>query len=154
MKSANNNGFTMMELLVALSVLAVLTAISSPKIVAQRQAAHRRAATNQFVSAHRLTRATAVRYGRRAELHLDASNLSFRVVIDTGQAGGAVDTVRMVSLNTGQVTMTSDRSVLCFDARGLATAAGSCETADAVVTFAEPGKTDTVRFTALGQELR
>lgn len=153
-RARNNAGFTMLELLISLVVLAVLAGITTPKIVGQRQAAQRRAATHQFVSAHSLTRATAVRYGRRAELHIDPSALRFWVVVDTGQTASVMDTVRMVSLDAAQLTMSSDRTVLCFDARGLATTAGACETADALVTFAEPSKTDTVRFTALGQELR
>ena len=154
LRARNNTGFTMLELLISLGVLAVLAGITTPKIVAQRQAAQRRAATYQFVSAHSLTRAIAVRSGRRAELHVDPSDMRFWVVVDTGQTAGVTDTVRMVSLDAAQLTMSSDRTVLCFDARGLATTAGACETADAVVTFAEPSKTDTVRFTALGQELR
>ena len=150
----NTRGFTLLELLTALSIMAVLGLISTPKILQQRQAAQRRAATNQFASAHRMARATAVRYGRRAEFHIDASARRFWVVVDTGQTSGVQDTVRMVSLGDSQLTMSSDRTVLCFDARGLATTAGSCETANALVTFAEPGKTDTVQFTALGHELR
>ena len=153
-RARNNTGFTMIEALIAVAVMTVLVGITAPKIVGQRQAAQRRAATYQFVSAHSLTRATAVRYGRRAELHVDPSALRFWVVVDTGQTASVMDTVRMVSLDAAQLTMSSDRTVLCFDARGLATIAGDCETANAVVTFAEPSKTDTVRFTALGQELR
>ncbi len=154
LRARNNAGFTMMELLISIGVLAILAAITTPKIVTQRQAAQRRAATRQFVSAHSVTRSTAVRYGRRAELHIDPSALRFWVVVDTGQTAGVTDTVRMVSLDAAQLTMSSDRTILCFDSRGLATTAGACETADALVTFAEPSKTDTVRFTALGQELR
>ena len=150
----NNSGFSLMEMMMVLSIMAILGAIGSPKIVSGRQAAQRRAATNQFASAHRLTRVTAVRYGRRAELHVDPATLRFWIVVDTGQTAGVPDTVRMVSLEGTQVTMASNRTILCFDARGLPTTAGACEAADALVTFAEPNKIDTVRFTALGQEIR
>jgi prepilin-type N-terminal cleavage/methylation domain-containing protein len=150
----NNGGFSLMEILMVLSIMAILGAIGSPKIVSGRQAAQRRAATNQFVSAHRLTRATALRYGRRTEFHVDATGLRFWIVVDTGQTAGTPDTVRMVSLDGTQLTMATNRTILCFDARGLPTTAGACEAADALVTFAEPSKIDTVQFTALGQELR
>jgi len=154
LRPRNSRGFTMVEMLMVVSIMAILGLIGSPKILQQRQAAQRRAATNQFASAHRMAKATAVRYGRLAEFHVDASARRFWVVVDTGQTAGVQDTVRMVSLGDSQLTMSSDRTLLCFDARGLATTAGSCETANALVTFAEPGKTDSVQFTALGQQLR
>jgi hypothetical protein len=50
--------------------------------------------------------------------------------------------------------MTSNRNLLCFDARGLASTAGSCQTGDAQVIFAESDKADTVTTTALGKVLR
>ena len=150
----NNKGFSLLEIMTVLSIMAILSVISTPKIVSQRAAAQRRAATSQFISAHSLTRVTAIRYGRRAEFHIDPSGLMFHVVVDTGQTAGVADTIRTVFLPNSSLTMYSDRAVLCFDARGLATTVGACETADALVRFVEPGKTDTVAFTALGQVIR
>ena len=147
------NGFTMLELVIALTFMAIMMLIAMPKIVVQRQAAQRRMATRQFVSAHSLTLATAVQYGRTAELHVDAPGRRFWLEVDTGQTSGISDTIRMVQL-TPDLTMSTDRTILCFDARGLASTAGACEPGNAIVTFAVPGKTDTVRFTALGEELR
>ncbi len=50
--------------------------------------------------------------------------------------------------------MASDRSMVCFDGRGLPSTAGACEGADATVVFAESSRADTVSFTLLGQVLR
>ena len=149
----NANGFTILELVIVLIFMSLLMLIATPKIISQRYAAQRRMAIRQFVSTHSLTLATAVRYGRTAELHVDAPGRRFWLEVDTGQTSGITDTVRMISL-TADLTMSTDRTILCFDARGLATTAGSCEPGNALVTFAEPGKTDTVRFSALGEELR
>jgi hypothetical protein len=50
--------------------------------------------------------------------------------------------------------MSSNRTLLCFDARGIASTAGSCQTGDAQVIFAEGATADTIVTTALGKVLR
>jgi hypothetical protein len=50
--------------------------------------------------------------------------------------------------------MTSTRTLLCFDARGIASTSGTCEPGDAQVIFAEGVMRDTVATTALGKVLR
>ena len=50
--------------------------------------------------------------------------------------------------------MASNRSLLCFDARGIASTAGSCESGDAKVIFSDGVTADTVSTTILGKVLR
>ena len=50
--------------------------------------------------------------------------------------------------------MTSNRALLCFDARGLVSTIGSCESGDAQVIFSYGVMADTVVTTILGKVLR
>jgi hypothetical protein len=52
------------------------------------------------------------------------------------------------------MAMTTNRSLLCFDPRGIASTAGSCEPGNAQVIFSDSEVADTVTTTALGKVLR
>ena len=66
-----------------------------------------------------------------------------------------MDTVRTVhSVGDGGLTMASNRALLCFDGRGMATSAGVCEAGNATVTFSSGDRTDTLTTTVLGKVMR
>ncbi len=95
-----------------------------------------------------------MRFGRLAELHVDASTVRFWVEVDTSGAG-VLDTVGLLhDLGGGRLVMTSTADTLCFDARGMATGVGSCDGPSATITFALDASEDTVTITALGKVLR
>jgi Tfp pilus assembly protein FimT len=153
---ASREGLTITELVLVIVFLAVLLAIAIPRIDTGLQRAHLQGAAAELTTAHFLARASAMRYGRPAELHIDAANGNFWVAVDTSLAGsGTKDTVgpvhRMAAAN---VTMTSTRSILCFDRRGLAYTFGTCEAPNALITFSLSGRTDTVQTTAIGKIIR
>ncbi len=102
---------------------------------------------------HSLARSTAVRYGRVSELHIDATNVRFWVEVDTSGTG-IRDTVGLMNDLARQVTMSSNRSLICFDPRGLTTTRDACEGGDAMVQFSRSGRVDTLEITALGRVLR
>lgn len=155
MSRVRDAGYTLIELMIVLVLFASLLAIATPLLVREMQGAKTRAAVNQFSSAHRLARATAIRYGGTAEFHIDAATARFWIEVDTSQAGGVTDTVRTIhDVGGGNVVMTSNRSLVCFNGRGLATTVGSCEAGDLTVTFAVSGRTDTVTASSLGKILR
>ncbi len=132
-----------------------MVAVATPTLSSAFRQTASQGAVDEFVSTHTLARSAAVRYGRTAELRIDATTARFWVEVDTSSAGGVKDTVGMVKmLESIGVELTSDRSVLCFDSRGLPTTRGSCEAADATLVFSAPGRADTVRITALGRVLR
>lgn len=148
-----NKGFTLIEMLIVLSFMGVIVAVGMPSMVnAYRQRATR-GAVDRLAMAHSLARATAVRYGRVAELHIDAGYARFWIEVDTSGTG-IRDTVGSINDLAGQVTMTSNRTLLCFDLRGLTTTRGACEAGDALVTFSSRGRTDTLQTTVLGKVLR
>ncbi len=153
--ASRSTGYSVIELLIVLVVFGALLAIAVPGLLESLKGAKTRSAVNQFVSAHALARATGIRYGRAVELHIDAANARFWIEADTSQAGGVTDTVSTIhDVGDGQFVMTSDRTLVCFDGRGLATTAGGCEAGDVTVVFSLAGRSDTVTVSSLGKVLR
>jgi prepilin-type N-terminal cleavage/methylation domain-containing protein len=151
---SSEGGFTVTELIVTMALIAIVAVIVNPSIAPFAQRASASAAADEFMAVHELARSTAIKYGRSTELHLDASRGRFWVQIDTVQAG-ATDTVAMVSdLTKRGVRMTTDRTVLCFDARGVATGRGTCGSGLATVVFRAQSHQDTVWITAAGNAIR
>jgi hypothetical protein len=78
------------------------------------------------------------------------------VDVDTSANGigqrATIANIRYVS--DAGLTMASNRALLCFDARGIASTAGSCESGDAKVIFSDGVVADTVATTILGKALR
>jgi prepilin-type N-terminal cleavage/methylation domain-containing protein len=156
MLAINRQGFTMIESIMVLTVIGIVAAVGGPKISAALQRRTTASAADQFVLTHSLTRSTALRYGRIAQLHVDQVAQSFWVDVDTSANGigqrATIANVRYVSDNG--LHMTSNRALLCFDARGLASTLGSCESGDARVIFSDGVMADTVVTTILGKVLR
>src|SRR5437868_550187 len=149
-------GFTLIEGIISVAVLAILAAIGGPRVTAALQSRQSSSAADQFVVVHNLTRATALRYGRIAQLHIDAPNKRFWVDVDTSANGSnqreTITNVRDVSDNG--LTMTSSRALLCFDARGIPSTLGSCQAGDAQLIFSDGLRAETQVTTALGKMLR
>jgi prepilin-type N-terminal cleavage/methylation domain-containing protein len=148
-------GFTLIEFILTLTVFSILIAIVVPRLDATLRKQQSRSAAALFASAHFMARSTAMRYGRTAQLNIDAANNRFWVVVDTTLNGGKLDTIGTVHrITDGNLTMSSTRSVLCFDRRGLALTGGSCQSGDATVIFTTVGRADTVITTVLGKVMR
>ena len=147
MKSMNRRGFTLVELIVVLAISSILLA-SSVSAVSARLSSSEVSAADAFRTAHALTRATAVNQGRVAELHIDPKASRFWVEVRDEAGSGSFVKEFYVSES---VRFTSDRSVVCFDARGLAVSGSGCEPGNLVATFSlgsAPGAT--VRTTLTG----
>ncbi len=147
------DGFTLIDMLIVMTILGALAAILMPSMVTSFRQRATRGAVDRLAMTHSLARATAIRFGRVAELHIDAANRRFWVEVDTSGTG-IRDTVGLMNDLTGQATMTSNRSLLCFDSRGLTTTRNACESGDALVQFSLQGRTDTFQTTVLGKVLR
>ena len=156
MSETQRRGFTLMEAILVLTLMAIVAATGGPKLTA---ALHRRttsSAADQFVVTHSLTRSTALRFARVAQLHIDPATRRFWIDVDTSANGvGQRATIANVRDVSGSgLSMTSTRSVVCFDARGLAFTGGSCESGDVMVIFSDGATADTVATTILGKVLR
>ena len=156
LKTDRRRGFTLLEVIIVMSLLAVVAAMGAPKRSAALRRRTTQTAIDQFATAHSLARATAVRYGRVAQLHIDASTRRFWVDVDTSanHIGQRATIWYMRDLTQPGLVMSSTRSLLCFDARGLPLVAGSCQSGDAQVIFTVLDRADTVRTAALGKILR
>ena len=149
-------GFTLLEVIIVLALLAVVAATGVPKLSAALRRRTTQTAVDQFATAHSLARATAVRYGRVAQLHIDPSTTRFWVDVDTSATGSGQRATVWYARNLAQtgLVMTSNRSLLCFDARGLPLVLGACESGDATIIFTALDRADTLRTAALGKILR
>jgi prepilin-type N-terminal cleavage/methylation domain-containing protein len=156
MLDIRRRGFSMIEMLMVLGLIGIVAAIAGPKVGAALQRRTTASAADQFALTHSLSRSTAVRYARVAQLHIDAAGRRFWVDVDTSANGsGQRATIAYVrDVSASGVTMTSTRTLLCFDARGMPSTVGSCEPADANVVFSEGAMADTIVTTALGKVLR
>ncbi len=154
--SMNTRGFTLIDTLIAVILMGLIVAIALPPTFGLRSRFAVRHATDGFAAKHALARAVAIRHGGIAELHIDAGAGRYWVEVDTSLAGsGATDTIGTVrDVSTAQVTMTSTLNLMCFDARGLATAAAGCATGDGTLVFSRLDAVDTVSVTALGKVRR
>ena len=142
-------GYTAVEMVAVLTITAILMAIAGPPLARIHSGTQLRQAVDALAANHSLTRATAVRNGCVAELHIDPSTDRHWVQVDTGAA--AVTTIVGPIIHF-KGDLVSDRTVLCFDARGMPTSAGGCDPPDATVAFLHAnGSVDTLRITGLGR---
>ena len=157
MTAYSRRGFTLLEGIIVMSILAVLSAIGAPTLSDALRRRQTEGAADEFTAAHSLARATAVRFGRTSQLHISPSGKKIWIEVDTSATGiGQRATVwyaRRLDHQAG-LTMTSNRTLLCFDARGIASVAGTCEPGNAQVVFGMGEARDTVNITVLGKVLR
>jgi prepilin-type N-terminal cleavage/methylation domain-containing protein len=156
MQGPPKRGVTVIELIMVLSVTGIAAAIGGPRVSAVLQRRTTASVADQFALTHSLTRSTALRFGRVAQLHIDAPGKRFWVDVDTSADGiGQRATIAYVRDVSGSgLQMTSTRTLLCFDARGIASTLGTCEPGDAMVIFTDGTMRDSVTTTALGKVLR
>jgi Tfp pilus assembly protein FimT len=155
-RQSTRRGFTLIDLIITTGLVCVVTAIGAPEL---QDALRRRAtqsAADQFATAHALARATALSYGRVAQLHIDPVAQRFWVEVDTSadDVGQRATIWYERKLADSGVQISTDRALLCFDARGLASDVDPCEPGDAQVVFKVLDAADTVRTTVLGKILR
>jgi len=157
MTKNRQSGFTLLEGIIVMSILAVLSAIGAPTLSESLRKRETSGAADQFAAVHSLARATAVRFGRVAQLHISPSGKKVWVEVDTSATGigqrATVGYQRRLDQSTG-LQMTSARTKICFDARGIATTVGTCEAGDVQAIFTMTGVADTINATVLGKILR
>jgi Tfp pilus assembly protein FimT len=156
MLETQRRGGTVIETIMVLTIVAVVAAIGGPKLSSALQRRTTAATADQFALTHSLSRSTALRYGRIAQLHIDAPGKRFWIDVDTSANGvGQRATIFYVrDIAAAGLTMSTTRSLLCFDPRGIPSTTGSCEPGDATVIFSAGATADTVVTTVLGKILR
>jgi len=152
----SERGYTAVELVAVLTLAAVIMAIVGPPLARVHSRAKLRHAVDDLAANHSLARATAIQNGRVAELHIDPASNRHWVEVDTGgrkrlgiPLKGATTVGPIVWFRKGDLA--SNRTVLCFDPRGIPTTAGDCGPPDATIVFTLLDYKDTVRITGLGR---
>ncbi len=148
-------GLTLPELVLVLALVGLTAAIAYPPLARARARIDVRAAADLFAATHRLTRQVAVQYGRLARLHIDPSAGAYWLTVDTSAMPrrAVEDTIGPVvrtGSRFGGVRLESYRRLLCFDPRGLGTAAGTCELPNARLVFERAGVAETLTVSTAG----
>lgn len=148
--------FTVIDVIITAGLVGIVSAFGAPQLQDALRRRTVQVAADQFTTAHSLARATAIRYGRVAQLHVDPTGRRFWIETDTSEddIGQRATIWYERNLTDPGVQMSSDRTVLCFDARGLALDVDPCQSGDAQVVFSAIDAADTVRTTVLGKVLR
>jgi Tfp pilus assembly protein FimT len=150
----SERGLTLTEAVITLVVVGILLAVAVPKLLPDFRQRTVATAADRLILAHSLARATALRYGRVARLNLDPTNRRFWVDVDTSGTGLRQIIGSMQYVNTPGLTITATRTLLCFDARGVATSRGGCSGAADTVTITLDDRSTTLITTSLGKVLR
>ena len=155
-KRRSRAGFTILDILLVISFVSLLAGITFPRIADVQTRFAVRGAVTAFMSAHSMARATAIRQGGVAELHVDATNDRFWVEVDTTLAGsGVMDTIgAVIDVGNQGLTLSSTQSVLCFEGRGMPSSTTGCATTGATISFSYKNEADTIQTTTLGKILR
>lgn len=141
--------------MIVLAMVAVVYAIAVPAIGRTRVSASVHNARHALVASISLTRATAIRFGRSAELHLDNEHDRVWVEVDTAM-GGSGDPVTLGHFNFAEelnVDLESNRASLCFNSRGIGTTSSTCSQPGAVIKLAVGGRADVVYVSPTGRVL-
>jgi Tfp pilus assembly protein FimT len=159
MRDSRRSGFTTIELVIVFVVFGIMAALAGPKFYDAFIAAETRTAADRFVRATELARATAVRFGRDAEVHIDAAGKRFWVTVDTTvNLTGVKDTIGPIqNLADTKLTITANPAadtLICFDIRGIRSTRGLCQGGGLAVLFSYTNRVDSVQITTLGKVLR
>jgi type IV fimbrial biogenesis protein FimT len=144
----NDAGFTAIELIVVLTLMAIVTSLAAPAMGAYTNRHKTQRALDRLTGDIAMARMLAVRSGNRAVVHVNSAN-SYRIWVE----GTPADTVRRVSLAndyTGVALQapTADGR-LVFNSRGLLLTPGT-----GVLTAQLGTARDTIRITAAGRVYR
>ena len=148
-RTGARSGFTIVELILSMGLMSIVMSVALPPLILVKDHFEARSASRRFVMAHSLTRATAIQRGGIAELRIDPTSNTFWVEVENSAVGA--DTVSFHSGFPNGLTLTSNRSRVCFDSRGLSTTRSGCEPADVDVRFTLGDFEQQVRTTVLGQ---
>jgi type IV fimbrial biogenesis protein FimT len=131
MPRKRQNGFTLIELMVAIAVLAILLAIGLPSFQGTLRSSRVTGTSNELLTALTLARSEAIRSTRGAGLCASANgtacggtwNDGWLVWVDTNANGGldANENVVRFTQGRGKMNLVGTAQTLAFDARGRTT---------------------------------
>lgn len=152
-----DEGFTLVELIVAVALLALLGGLAGPPVQRIRERAALQNARHMVTSALSLASATGSQWGRTTYLRIDPIRDELRVVVDTGLVGSGEDAIVVRAYDMAGdlgVDVSSNRTTLCFDSRGVGTYGTDCPDTGGWISLAFRGGADTLFITSVGRVRR
>lgn len=147
-------GFTAVELVIVLLILAVLAGVFLPALGRTEPQKAVAAARDAFASLHMMARASAIQSGRTARLRIQAPS---RIWVEVTQTTGAIDTLGTplyLDSEFADVRVSSDRTTICYGPRGLPVQPSGCDAPGATLIFQKGAFADTVTISPAGRLLR
>ena len=125
----NSSGFTLIELMIALAVFAILAAVSVPNYITWLPKRHLQSSAIDVQGTIYLAKMTAIKENTNVVLEFDIAKESYLVFIDTDEDGSLDSderTVRSNQMSTGINLISTDFGAdqLTFNSRGLADDSG------------------------------
>lgn len=125
----NSSGFTLIELMIGIAVLAVLAGVAIPNYIGWLPKRHLQSSAIDVQSAINLAKLTAIRENTDVILTFDPANERYLAFIDTNEDGdqdSGERTIRSKEMSPGinlhSTTIAGNK--LTFDSRGLADSSG------------------------------
>ncbi len=128
MPSYRNSGFTLMELMVTLAVLAILLAVGLPSFQGSLRSNRLATTTNELIASMALARSEAIRNGRGSGVCASADGASCGddwaagwLVWQDANGNGSLDageTVLRFSQGNAKIAASATADVIAFDSRG------------------------------------
>jgi len=147
-------GFSLVEIALVLVLIAVLGSMAAPSLSRFRNRSALQNGAHMVTSALSLAGSSGVRWGRTSVLRIDAGSDALRVVVDTGTTGSGRDTLIVREFRLGDdlgVEVTSNRSSLCYNSRGVGTTGADCPDQGGWIAVAFGGEVDTVHVNIAGR---
>jgi len=146
-------GFTLLEVLTVAVILGVLAAIAAPSFLRIRSSAALHSGRAQVTGALGLAQTTGIRWGRTTTVSFDTLRDMITVRVDTGSLMGptATVTVREYHLGEAGVELRSNRSAICYSARGVGITSTGCPSTGAQLTVVAGSRLDTVFVNSAGR---
>ncbi|MBW1893281.1 MAG: GspH/FimT family pseudopilin [Deltaproteobacteria bacterium] len=127
-----NTGFTLLELMIVISIIAVLAAASTPNIISWFEGRKLSSASRDVLSAIQAARLRAVKERANAVVIFDLVNDTFEAFVDNGAGGGTANNnlrdgseTLIKSGSFTSVAITGGPAFVAFTSRGFANAAGT-----------------------------
>ncbi len=147
-------GVSLVEMIVVLAVISLLATLAAPPLSRMRESAALQNGRAAVTSALSVARTAGTQWGRTSILRIDTATNRLRIVVDTGSAAGGVDTlvVRRYFLGADQgVALSSNRTEICFNSRGVATTAAACPSSGARIVLSVGARRDTIVVNSAGR---